>query len=172
MTHTNEVNRRNDASQANAPIHSIETERATAEHPTKARRGFGALRALALAAVLALLGNACATTATSAYSSDNGEPRWSAKDRTLAAALIAANVIDAGQTMTAVKSGLSEGNPIYGSSPNLGRMLATKAVVTGAVLYAANHFPGLRTKILTTNLAVQAGIIGLNTRYVGLKISF
>jgi hypothetical protein len=136
------------------------------------RLGFGSgLRALALAAALVLLGSACATVVRSTSGDDN-DGRWSTKDRTLAAALIASHIIDAGQTMTAIKLGLSEGNPLYGSHPSLGRMLVTKAAVTGAVLWAANRFPVLRTRLLAMNLALQVGVVGINSRYVGLKVSF
>ncbi|HVN77043.1 MAG TPA: hypothetical protein VMT19_12050 [Thermoanaerobaculaceae bacterium] len=132
----------------------------------------GGLRALALAAVVALFGNACATVTRSSSSGEVGEHTWSSKDRTLAAALIASHIVDVGQTMGALKSGLSEGNPLYGSHPSLGRMVATKLAATGLTLWAANRFPALRTRILTTNLVLQVGIVGLNARYVGLKMSF
>jgi hypothetical protein len=97
---------------------------------------------------------------------------WSPRDKTLAASYLAAQVVDYGQTNYALENGYSEANPLLGSSPSSGKILAYKGVASALAFWLADRFPSVRTRILSIGLGLQAGVVGSNYRYVGFSMRF
>jgi hypothetical protein len=113
----------------------------------------------AVAAWLLLVASGCTST-------------WSRGEKALAAGYVAANVVDMGQTNYALQNGYAEGNPMYGSAPSAGKILAIKGVTTAATMWMADRFPSRRKLILGMGLGLQAGIVGNNARYVGFSFKW
>jgi hypothetical protein len=131
--------------------------RTTAQKATSNSILKGTLASLTI--VLAVMASGCTST-------------WSRTDKTMAASYIASHVIDYGQTNYAVSHGYGEGNPMLGSSPSAGKILAVKGLTTAATLWMADRFPNRRKLILGMGLGLQAGVIGNNARYVGFSFAW
>ena len=99
---------------------------------------------------------------------------WDNTDRALFGGFVALQVADGLQTNEIRKhpDRFRETNRLYGDPPQMGRVLAVKAVATGALYWLVRDMPGVDRKVLLGALdAVYVGIVAHNYT-VGIRIGF
>ena len=82
-------------------------------------------------------------------------------------ALLLTAALDAGTTCAAMSRGLMEANPIYGTRPSCGRVVATKAAGTGGAMWLSTKLkPKPRKWVMVGLIGMNATIVTWNVRQV------
>jgi hypothetical protein len=84
---------------------------------------------------------------------------WTRGEKALAAAAVACQAGDAATTIVILDDGGTEQNPLL---PNIGVMLAVKAVMTPMVLMVADAKPYSRKSLLIGFDVISCGVLGYN----------
>ena len=82
-------------------------------------------------------------------------------------ALLLTAALDVGMTCAALSRGLLESNPVYGSHPSCGRVVAIKAAGTGGAVWLTSRMrPKARRWVRVALVSVNVAAVAWNVRQV------